>query len=82
MTRGPPRSGTSPQPDSMLPPAPCDLRHTNKQGYRFPAIGAPVLLCCGGWVVGMGGCIVGCAHHLAHSSLDFRKASIHCLPSW
>jgi hypothetical protein len=34
-----------------------------------------------GWVVGMGGCITGCAHHLAKSVTNFKDTSIHCLAS-
>jgi hypothetical protein len=36
-----------------------------------------------GWgVVGMGGCIAGCAHPLEESATNFRNASIHLLPFW
>src|SRR5215216_1578699 len=33
----------------------------------------------GGWVVGIGGCIAGCAHPLEKSATSFVDASIHCL---
>src|SRR5215212_6091186 len=35
-----------------------------------------------GWVVGIGGCIAGCAHPREKSATNFRNASIHLLPFW
>ena len=34
-----------------------------------------------GWVVGIGGCIAGCAHPLEKSATDSVRTSIHRLPS-
>jgi hypothetical protein len=45
-------------------------------GLRFYCVGG------WGWVVGMGGCIVGCAHHLEKSTANFMGTSIHCLFYW